>query len=248
MDYLSQRVCLMRSIGGKFRCLILSPHHPNLPFDRISLVPPFPGLRRFKQGRNFQQWTGDDSKALMKVLAVVLSSYQHNVNIAQVYIVALEGYVPVDVTKTFNAFLDFCYIARKSVLTEGDLDTLSIALQRFHHYREVFRDTGVRPEGFSLPRQHALVHYRHHIENFGAPNGLCSSITESMHIAAVKKPWRRSSRYNALQQMLTINSRNDKLAAARVDFRSRGMLEGTCLSEALTSGKGGRPYEPHFES
>jgi len=143
--------------------------------------------------------------------------------------------VPVDVTKTFNAFLDFCYIARKSVLTEGDLDALVIALQRFHHYRKVFRETAVRPEGFSLPRQHALVHYHHHIENFGAPNGLCSSITESMHIAAVKKPWRRSSRYNALQQMLTINSRNDKLAAARVDFQSRGMLEGTCLSEALNS-------------
>ena len=157
----------------------------------------------------------------------------HDVNVEQVYIVALEGYVPVDVTKTFNAFLDFCYVARKSVLTEGNLDTLSTALQRFHHYREVFRDADVRPEGFSLPRQHALVHYRHHIENFGAPNGLCSSITESMHIAAVKKPWRRSNRYNALQQMLTINSRNDKLAAARVDFHSRGMLEGTCLSEAL---------------
>jgi hypothetical protein len=33
--------------------------------------------------------------------------------------------------------------------------------------------------------------------------------------------------------MLTTNSRNDKLAAARVDFSSRGMLNGTCLSEAL---------------
>ncbi|KAE9386342.1 hypothetical protein BT96DRAFT_791990, partial [Gymnopus androsaceus JB14] len=34
---------------------------------RISLVPSFPGLRRFPQGRRFKQWTGDDSKALMKV-------------------------------------------------------------------------------------------------------------------------------------------------------------------------------------
>ena len=37
------------------------------PWDRIVLVPPFPGLRRFKQGCKFTQWTGDDSKALMKV-------------------------------------------------------------------------------------------------------------------------------------------------------------------------------------
>ncbi|KAG2737105.1 hypothetical protein P692DRAFT_201677171, partial [Suillus brevipes Sb2] len=34
---------------------------------RIAAVPPFPGLRRFPQGRHFKQWTGDDSKALMKV-------------------------------------------------------------------------------------------------------------------------------------------------------------------------------------
>lgn len=34
---------------------------------RIAVMPPFPGLRRFPHGRRFKQWTGDDSKALMKV-------------------------------------------------------------------------------------------------------------------------------------------------------------------------------------
>jgi hypothetical protein len=34
---------------------------------RIAAVPAFTGLRRFPQGRGFKQWTGDDSKALMKV-------------------------------------------------------------------------------------------------------------------------------------------------------------------------------------
>ena len=33
----------------------------------IAAVPPFPGLRRFPHGRRFKQWTGDDSKALIKV-------------------------------------------------------------------------------------------------------------------------------------------------------------------------------------
>jgi len=33
--------------------------------------------------------------------------------------------------------------------------------------------------------------------------------------------------------MLTINTRNDKLAAAQADFSSCGMLQGTCLGEAL---------------
>lgn len=146
---------------------------------------------------------------------------------------ALEGYVPVDIIKTFNAFLDFCYIARQNILTEDSLAALDTALERFHNYREIFRIDGVRPDGFSLPRQHSLKHYHRHIENFGAPNGLCSSITESKHITAVKKPWRRSSHYEALQQMLTINTRVDKLTAAQADFTSRGMLQGTCLGEAL---------------
>jgi len=152
---------------------------------------------------------------------------------SQVFINALEGLVPPDIVKTLNAFLDFCYIARQDVLTEDSLNALDTALERFHHYREIFRVSSVRADGFSLPCQHSLKHYHRNITNFGAPNGLCSSITESKHIVAVKKPWRQSSRYEALRQMLTINTRNDKLAAVRADFSSRGMLKGTCLGEAL---------------
>ena len=151
----------------------------------------------------------------------------------KVFVTALEGYVPIDITKTLTAFLDFCYIARLDTLTEDMLDTLDNALQRFHHYRKIFQDTGVRPTGFSLPRQHSLTHYRYHFKKFGALNGLSSSITESKHITAVKKPWRQSSRNEALGQIIKINTRNDKLSAARNDFLSRGMLNGTCLGEAL---------------
>ena len=69
------------------------------------------------------------------------------------------------------------------------------------------------------------------IWEFAAPNALCSSITESKHIKAVKEPWRRSNRYEALEQMLLTNQRLDKVAAARVDFTERGMLAGSCLLE-----------------
>ena len=75
-----------------------------------------------------------------------------------------------------------------------------------------------------MPRQHSLVHYKLNIQEFGAPNGLCSLITESQHITAVKKPWRRSSRFDALGQMLVTNQRLDKLNAMRADYILRGML------------------------
>jgi hypothetical protein len=99
-----------------------------------------------------------------------------------------------------------------------------MALDKFWQLREVFRTHGVRPNGFSLPRQHSLFHFHRQIEDFGAPGGLCSSITESRHITAVKKPWRRSNRHQALEQMHVINQRLDKLAAMHTDFVARGML------------------------
>ncbi|KAF9784556.1 hypothetical protein BJ322DRAFT_1006884, partial [Thelephora terrestris] len=83
--------------------------------------------------------------------------------------------------------------------------------------------------GFSLPCQHLMVHYYNNIKNFGSPNGLCSSITESKHITAVKHPWRRSNRYKALSQILKVNERLDKLTAARADFNTRGMLTNSTL-------------------
>lgn len=135
--------------------------------------------------------------------------------------------------KAMRAFLDFCYIARRDTHDTHSLTALDNALQRFHQHREIFRASGVRVEGFNLPRQHSLIHYPKLIRSYGAPNGLCSSITESKHIKAVKEPWRRSSRFEALSQMLLTNQRLDKLAAARVDFANRGMLEGTCLSSIL---------------
>jgi hypothetical protein len=150
-----------------------------------------------------------------------------------VYLPAIEGYVPRDVLRTFRAFLEFCYTARHDTIDEDTLTELKDALERFHHHRTIFKDLGIRPEGFALPRQHSLVHYPALIRSFGAPNGLCSSITESKHIVAIKKPWRRSNRYEAIGQMLLINQRLDKLAASYVDFANRGMLEGTCLSDAL---------------
>ena len=128
------------------------------------------------------------------------------------------------------ALLEFCYIARRNVHDTNSLAALDDALQRFHHHRKIFYISGVCIKGFNLPRQHSLIHYAKLIRAFGAPNGLCSSIMESKHIKAVKEPWRRSSHFEALSQMLLTNQRLNKLAAAWVDFTNHGMLQGTCLS------------------
>ncbi|KIJ98505.1 hypothetical protein K443DRAFT_9104 [Laccaria amethystina LaAM-08-1] len=153
---------------------------------RISAVPPYPGLRRFPDGHDYNQWTGDDSKALMKV-----------------FLAAIAGYLPSSMVQCISAFMNACYITR--------------------------RNAGVRVS-ISLPHQHALFHYYNSIQLFGSPNGLCSSITESKHIKAMKEPWRRSSQYHALIQMLQTLQQLDQMAALRHIFSRAGMLAGSTSS------------------
>ena len=213
-------------------------------FTSISAVPPFPGLRRFPDGHDFAQWTGDDSKALMKVTRHPLFLIAFLLNCAaQVYLAAIVGHVPSDMVKCVSAFLDFCYIARRNTISTEDLSNLQDALTCFHQYRDIFIRTGIRTD-ISLPRQHSLVHYFHSIHLFGSPNGLCSSITESKHIKAVKEPWRRSSRYRALVQMLcTISWLNELAAACRV-FTKQGIMEGTTSSYEAMVLQGEQPPPP----
>jgi hypothetical protein len=47
--------------------MIIISSSDSFPTPSIRLAPEFSGLRRFKEGRRFKQWTGDDNKALMKV-------------------------------------------------------------------------------------------------------------------------------------------------------------------------------------
>nr|VWO96384.1 Uncharacterized protein [Ganoderma boninense] len=168
---------------------------------RIAAAPPFPGPSSFPEGRGFKQWTGDDSKALMKI-----------------YLPAISGHVPPQMVRALSAFLDFCYYVRQDAIDEDTLVKIDDALERFHRDRVVFVSAGVRTT-ISLPRQHSLKHYPRLIRLFGSPNGLCSSMMEAKHIVAVKQPYRRSSRNRPLAQIVQINQRLDKLAAIRVELR-----------------------------
>ncbi|KAI9450796.1 hypothetical protein BJY52DRAFT_1125681 [Lactarius psammicola] len=179
---------------------------------RISIVPSFPGLRRFPEGRDFNQWTGDDSKALMKV-----------------YLGAIAGYLPPMMVRCISTFIDACYVARRSAISALALEWFRERVAQFHEQRQIFIRSGVRMS-ISLPRQHALSHYALSIQLFGSPNGLCSSITESKHIKAVKEPWRRSSRYNALPQILRTLVQLEKMAAHHRLLASKGLMKGTTAS------------------
>ena len=201
--------------------------------NSIAAVAPFTGLHRFPQGQGFKQWTSNNSKALMKVCPpylYILFIFHHQIH--KVYIAAIEDYVPNDIIRTFRAFIEFCYLIHRNVITDSALSSINDATQHFHHYWEVFKTTGVAST-FSLPCQHSVKHYPELIQLFGTPNRLCSSITENKHITEVKKPYRQSNKYKALGQILVTNQRLDELSAAWTDFANRSMLNRTCLSSAL---------------
>lgn len=150
----------------------------------------------------------------------------------QVFLPAIEGHVPPEMVHCIAIFLNICYTIRGTIHTTMTINKLEKLIAEYHTARDIFIAT-VRPAGISLPRQHALVHYPHLIREFGAPNGLCSSITETRHISAVKEPYRRSNHHEPLAQMLIANTRTDKIGAARAVFKERGMLDGDMYGEEV---------------
>ena len=123
-----------------------------------------------------------------------------------------------------RAFLEFCFIVCRNIITDATLSELKDAFEHFHEHRKIFEEVSVQLESFSLPRQHSLCHYELLICLFGAPNGLCTSVTESKHITAIKKPWCHSNKHNAVRQILRTNQHLSQLAAARTDFEVQEML------------------------
>jgi hypothetical protein len=173
------------------------------------------------------------------------SRYQQQLTGGKVYLPAIAGHVPPQIVQAVAQLIEFCHLVRRSIIDEDTLFAIDTTVARFHEAREIFRV--VRPDGFSLPRQHSMVHYRPLIQAFGAPNGLCSSITESKHIKAVKKPYRRSSRNKPLSQILLTNQRLFKIEAARVDFTARGMMSGALIPLPLPPVPEEQPADPDDE-
>ena len=194
-------------------------------FCQNSLVAPFSGLRRFLEGQGFKQWTGDDSKALMKVSYF----FSHKKQLSSVLGLVTHHWWLCSCTNDadyscFSRILLY-YTTRSHQHTISQRGTLMLSSQLCN-----IEECGIHTNGFNLPWQDFLVHYPALIQVFGSPNGLCSWITKSKHIKAVKQPWWHSSCYKALGQMLLTNQHLDKMATCHADFTSCRMLDETLIS------------------
>lgn len=77
---MKQTASLMTLIAGMCAAFVVSVVHSKFVKASLAAAPAFPGLCLFPQGRNFKQWTGNNSKALMKVCAFVHSQSLCNAN------------------------------------------------------------------------------------------------------------------------------------------------------------------------
>ncbi len=77
-------------------------------------MPPFPGLRRFPQGRRFKQWTGDWLQGSNEGNSHELYVLVHSCwCISAGFILPpFAEYLPEAIMKSLSAFMDFCYLVQ----------------------------------------------------------------------------------------------------------------------------------------
>ena len=81
----------------------------------------------------------------------------NNLFTCQVYLPAITGHVPPQMVCAISSFMEFCYLVRRSILDDKDLEAIDAAVAKFH--QECVAFNVIYPDGYSLPRQHSIVHY-----------------------------------------------------------------------------------------
>ena len=61
----------------------------------------------------------------------------------KVLLPAITGLVPDQMVRTLSAFLEFCYLVRRSQIDEDILFKINAAIKHFHKEREVFIECGI---------------------------------------------------------------------------------------------------------
>jgi hypothetical protein len=112
------------------------------------------------------QWTGDDSKALMKISCFLYDS-EFLLILFKVYITTVKDFISSKMVQCLTSFMNCCYIVWHNVITSTDVTRYCEELQCFHELQKVFIETGVCTS-VELPRQHVMMHYADVIKLFGS--------------------------------------------------------------------------------
>ncbi|KAK4701767.1 hypothetical protein P7C70_g4462, partial [Phenoliferia sp. Uapishka_3] len=197
------------------------------PYDRVmreiarrmEVLPPFSALRRFKDGIEFTNWTGKDSKALMATVSSALWDLSWGEDGTESFRTALDK---VTQSITWVVIIYLYVTGLESTATDRQMQQAAITL-----YMEVIRYAFAderEGKGFNWARLHSMFHYIEWTELNGTAPHSDTSHYETAHIKAVKEPYRASNRCNATVQILRANTRRDCLAALRGRLELQGVI------------------------
>jgi hypothetical protein len=160
------------------------------------------GMTHFGKGvTGIQQWTGRESKEMMKQ-----------------FLPLVAGTVDGSLSALVRAGLDFMYRAHAASMTEDDIQDLKESMVEFHElkYSVLSDKTFTDPERFDhIPKLHMITHYPVQIPELGTPDGYNTEVPERSHIPNAKEPWRASNRVNPWHQMIKWMQRREALRLHR---------------------------------
>ncbi|KAG8727590.1 hypothetical protein FRC12_022379 [Ceratobasidium sp. 428] len=166
---------------------------------RFMAMSPAEGMRHFKKKvSKIKQWTGRESKELMKqFLPIIVGS----------------GCDP-DFVGMVRAALDFMYYAHSAELTSEDLKEMDHALEEFHRLKGVVVRMGIfqnMGRFDKIAKLHMISHYTHLTRQLGAPDGYNTESPEHLHIMYAKTPYRASNKCQPTAQMVKFIERQEKI-------------------------------------
>lgn len=120
------------------------------------------------------------------------------------------GQSSVRLVRATRALLDFLYLAQYPVHSSQSLVLLHEALERFHQYKGVFEDLGVRST-WQLPKLHFASHYVALIKSLGTTDNFNTEYTERLHIDFAKDAYHATNHRDELPQMTKWLERREKM-------------------------------------
>ncbi|KAI9068635.1 hypothetical protein FKP32DRAFT_1561245 [Trametes sanguinea] len=191
---------------------------------RCRRLPPNHNIRIFGNGiSKLQRVTGKEHEDICRVLLGLV-----------IGLPLANGVSPARLLRAVRAVLDFLYLAQYPAHTTTTLQLLRNALQRFHDYKSVFIDLGIRAH-FRIPKIHALEHYIPSIRLFGTTDNYDTQYTERLHIDFAKEAYRATNHKDEFPQMTVWLERREKVLrhAAYIHWRLQQLSASRAVSSCI---------------
>lgn len=184
------------------------------------------GFRHFKNGfTRFKQHTGREQRDIERQIIASINGHPS---------------ITPGIMRALRALLDFIYTAQYDSHSDGTIDFLERALERFHENKEHLSRAGVRDgklkKGlFNIPKLELIRQSIRFIKSVGCLSQFTGDQTERLHIANAKVPYRHTNRKDFATQICRYLDRDEKVRLFSLYI--------SWMKSVLAAGDRGRDYD-----